>query len=580
MTVDRRRSVTPNPDESGPAAGPIILVMSRDGRTLEILGSELRKRYSADYRIESENEPTRALDHLERHKQDGSSVALVMTGYEGDRESAIDFLGRVRALHPAAKRVVVARWGDFEFAKPIFDALTLGYIDYWLLRPERSPDEEFHGSITELLEDWALGMGHGFEAVRIIGEPNSARGHELRDVFARNHIPCGFHDATTETGKRMLEDLGLDSPELPVLVLQYMSEPKVLVAPDDMAIADAFGIMEPLSPDERYDLAIVGAGPSGLAAAVYAASEGLQTIVIEREAVGGQAGTSSLIRNYFGFPRGVNGGKLAFNAYLQAWSFGARFYWIREALSLKEEGEWRVVGLSDGTEVRTRTVIVATGARYRMLNVEEVDRLQGQGVFYGAAVTEAPAMEGLRVCVVGGGNSAGQAAMHLAKFASQVTVLVRSESLSESMSDYLVKAIDSAPNVDVLYRTQVVGGGSGERLDHLVIQDLVSGEERRIDVDGLFLLIGSQPYTDWLRDLARDRWGFLLTGPDLLSEPDGEWGLERPPLLLETSMPGVFAVGDVRRGSVKRVASAVGEGATAIQLVHRYLEAAEAVTRS
>jgi len=201
-------------------------------------------------------------------------------------------------------------------------------------------------------------------------------------------------------------------------------------------------------------------------------------------------------------------------------------------------------------------------------------------VFYGAAVTEAPAMEGLRVCVVGGGNSAGQAAMHLAKFASQVTVLVRSESLSESMSDYLVKAIDSAPNVDVLYRTQVVGGGSGERLDHLVIQDLVSGEERRIDVDGLFLLIGSQPYTDWLRDLARDRWGFLLTGPDLLSEPDGEWGLERPPLLLETSMPGVFAVGDVRRGSVKRVASAVGEGATAIQLVHRYLEAAEAATRS
>jgi thioredoxin reductase (NADPH) len=394
-------------------------------------------------------------------------------------------------------------------------------------------------------------------------------------VFTRNHIPCGFHDAATETGRRMLEDLGLSSPELPVLVLQYMSEPKVLIAPDDMAIADAFGIMEPLSPDERYDVAIIGAGPAGLAAAVYAASEGLRTIVVEREAVGGQAGTSSLIRNYFGFPRGVNGGKLAFNAYLQAWSFGAKFYWIREALALREEGPWRVVGLSDGVEVRSRAVIVATGARYRLLGVEAVDRLQGQGVFYGAAVTEAPAMEGRRVCVVGGGNSAGQAAMHLAKFAAHVTVLVRSPSLSQSMSDYLIKAIDSAPNVDVLYKTQVVGGGGDEGLDHLVVRGVGSGEERRLDVEGLFLLIGSQPYTDWLGGVARDRWGFLLTGPDLLSEREGKWALERSPLLLETSTPGVFAVGDVRRGSVKRVASAVGEGATAIQLVHRYLESSE-----
>jgi thioredoxin reductase (NADPH) len=354
------------------------------------------------------------------------------------------------------------------------------------------------------------------------------------------------------------------------VVLVFTAEPTVLADPTDLEIADAFGLMTPVSPDELYDVIIVGAGPSGLAAAVYAASEGLRTLVAEQQAVGGQAGTSSMIRNYPGYSQGISGSKLAFRAFQQAWTFGAEFQFMRSAVGIEADGDHRLVAFDDGSRARGRSVVISTGVTYRRLDVDTLEDLLGRGVFYGAAVSEAPSMEGQTVFVVGGGNSAGQAAMHLSDYARHVTVLVRGEALSTSMSDYLIRQLDEARNVDVRTRAAVVGGGGDGFLDHLVIRDLDSGEEVRHEAAGLFLLIGSQPHTEWLEgSVVRDEWGFVVTGDDLA---DGDWPEERSPALVETSIPGVFAVGDVRRGSVKRVASAVGEGAIAIQLLHRYLQ--------
>ncbi|MBA2272360.1 MAG: FAD-dependent oxidoreductase [Actinobacteria bacterium] len=573
-------------DENGERAA--LVLVAYDERIRNDVGTELRKRYGADYHISIHDDRKDALETLERLEGQHFPVALVLSALGDNDADGIEFFEGVRPLHPEAKRVAVVRWGDFHTVRPIFNAITLGQLDHWLMAPEYSPDEEFHRAITEFLEDWAAtSRGRGFEAVRIIDKVSSARGHMLRDMFGRNHIPYGFYDADSEAGRRKLADMNLDSSRLPVVALLFTPEPTVLQQPDDMEIADAFGIMEPLPADEVFDVVVIGSGPAGLAAGEYAASEGLKTVVVERQAVGGQAGTSSLIRNYPGFPQGVSGNKLAFSMYLQAWSFGTTFHFMREPTGLSIDGDLRVINLNDGTRVHTRSVVVATGVAYRRLNIDALDDLMGRGVFYGAAVSEAPALEGKDVFVVGGGNSAGQAAMHLAKYASKVTVLVRSETLAESMSEYLITLIrESAPRIEVIYNTEIVGGGGVEQLDRLEIRDRSSGEERRLPAAALFVLIGSQPRTEWLSTaVVRDKWGFIVTGPDLRSgagddtlrlevtgAADDAWGLDRAPLLLETSMPGVFAVGDVRRGSVKRVASAVGEGAIAIQQVHRYLE--------
>ena len=418
-----------------------------------------------------------------------------------------------------------------------------------------------------------MARGEGFEAVRIIGDHWSPRGTELRDTFARNHITTRFSDASSPEGAQAIADLGLTDPALPVVVLAFTAEPTVLENPTDLEIADAFGLMTPLSPDELFDVVIVGAGPAGLAAAVYAASEGLDTLVVEQQAVGGQAGTSSMIRNYPGYSQGISGAKLAFRTFQQAWTFGAKFQFMRSAVGIATDGDERIVSFSDGSQARGRSVIIATGVTYRRLEVDSLESLMGRGVFYGAAVAEAPSMADQTVFVVGGGNSAGQAAMHLSDYARHVTVLVRGDALATSMSDYLIRQIDEAPNIDVRTRATVVGGGGEGYLDHLVIHDLDSGEHVRHDADGLFLLIGSLPHTEWLEgSVVRDEWGFVVTGDDLGDEPAEAWTEARPPALVETSVPGVFAVGDVRRGSVKRVASAVGEGAIAIQLLHRYLQ--------
>ena len=561
---------------------PMILTMSRSADSRAVITEELRKRYEADYIIVATETPEAALERLTDARDDTTPVALILAGYTEEDPDAMAFLTAARALHPAAKRAAVVRWGQFDRAREVFAALAQGAIDYYLIRPEHPRDEEFHGVVTQALDDWRLGHSTPFEAVRIIGDHRSARSQELRDGFTRNHIPMKFYDVDSETGRKVLEGLGLESPALPVVVVLFGPEPKVLTDPDDIEIADAFGMISPLPADVRFDVTVIGAGPAGLSAAVYAASEGLRTLVIERQAIGGQAGTSSLIRNYPGFPYGVSGTKLAFSAFQQAWSFGTTFHMGREATGLQADGRDRVLALSDGSSVRTSSVIIATGVDYRLLGVPSLEERRGRGVYYGAAVSDAPSMAGKRVCVVGGGNSAGQAAVHLARYADHVTVLVRGATLATSMSEYLITVIDTAPNIDVRHRVQVTdGGGPDDELAYVVLRNLETGDEERLETRALFVLIGSESRTEWLGDaVVRDEWGFICTGQnfppgvDVAMSSAAETGeaAMRSPYPAETSMPGVFAVGDVQRGSIKRVASSVGTGASAIQYVHRYLD--------
>jgi thioredoxin reductase (NADPH) len=504
---------------------------------------------------------------------------MVLAYYGPGDHDGLSFLRRARTLHPSAVRVVTVRWGDFESSTPVFRAIAEGHAELQVVRPERARDEEFHGAITDSLDDWHLAQGDGFEAVRMIGR-HDERTYTLRDEFGRNHIPVGFYEADSEAGRRILADLELDDAELPVLVLQFQSPATTLVNPTDVDLADAFGLMRPPSADTVYDVAVIGAGPAGLAAAVYAASEGLRVLVVEREAVGGQAGTSSLIRNYPGFARGVSGTHLAFRAFQQAWAFGAEFVFLREVVQLRAAGGEHVLTLSDGNRVRTRTTVVASGVSYRRIGLPELERLVGRGVFYGAAVTEAPAIAGQRVFVVGGGNSAGQAVLHLSKFAAHVTLLVRGPGLAASMSEYLIAQLHSTRNVDIVYNAEVVAAQSvDDSLTALKIAHLSTGTTEVVPATGLFVLIGSSPHTGWLAGTVQlDEAGFVNVGTDVdrtvLADP------ERTPLPLETSEPGVFAVGDARRGSIKRVATAVGDGAAVIEAIHGYLTAAPAAIRT
>jgi thioredoxin reductase (NADPH) len=548
------------------------VLVTQDSEALATTGAELEDRYGRAYDVIRCDSHEMAQERLEALRAAHSPVALLLVGHGGKDPDGLDTLVTLCHLAPQALRVSLIRWGDFETAGPLFEAVSLGRVDRWLLRPEAHPDEAFHLALTEALEQWQSRKGGGFEAVQIIGELWAPRSQELRDTFARNRIPIGFLDPTKPHGRQVLDALDLDEPRLPVVVLRFRPDPVVLQDPTNVEIADAFGLMAPLPQDARFDVVIIGAGPAGLGAAVYAASEGLQTVVVEQQAIGGQAGTSSLIRNYLGFPSGISGSRLAENAYRQAWTFGSTFHFMRSATGLRADGDHRVVELSDGTTVSARAVIVATGASYRRLGVPALEALQGRGVFYGAATTEAKAMRGRHVYVAGGANSAGQAALHLATYAQAVTLLVRRSTLAETMSDYLIRQIRSDPTIDVRYRTAVIGGTGSEFLETIELQDLDSGETE--EVPGvLFVLIGSEPRTEWLAGaVTRDRWGSLPTGSALLEHPHGApWPLTRPPLMLETSMPGVLAAGDVRQGSVKRVASAVGEGALAVHLLHQYL---------
>jgi thioredoxin reductase (NADPH) len=554
------------PGETGGAQAAIVIV-SGDPGTRKILNRELSKRYGTDYQIVACARPGELESWMRDLRTAGLPVALVIGGVGAADPDGIEVLAAVRAIDPRALRVAVVGWGDWDAVRSVFDAVAMGSLDHWVNRPVAAPAEEFHRSITEFLREWGTQRPGGFEPVQVIGQRWSARSQELRDLFSRHRIPAGFHDAASAQARRILRGLGLESPELPVVVLAFAGERRTLVNPSNLEIADAFGLMRPVLPGEVFDVAVAGAGPAGLAAAVGASSEGLSTVMVEGEAVGGQAGTSSMIRNYPGFAQGISGATLAQEMRRQAWSFGTTFLYMRQVKSLsREDGRYRLA-LSDGSVLAARTVIIATGVAYRRLGIPALEDLQGRGVFYGAAASEAPAMRGRNVFVAGGGNSAGQAALHLARWAAQVTILVRAPSLAASMSDYLIRQIGAAPNIKVGYHVQAAGGtGTGTgHLQSLVLEDTATGARRAVPADALFVFIGAQPRTGWLGEtVARDRQGFIRTGPDLPASTHARWPPGRPPLPLETSLPGVFAAGDVRRGSVKRVAAAVGEGAATV----------------
>lgn len=552
------------------ASQPVILLIDDDRETLAELREVVERRYGADYHVLPESSTESGLTLLHDLRTRNADLALVVADQWMPGMTGVDFLSRVHDLHPDAKRVLVIDAMDQRASAPLAQALALGRIDQHVHRPWQPAEDLLHPVLTELLAEWTRRHRPRFEAVRIVGNRWDARSHELRDLLDRNNVPHGFYDADSEPGRNLLRELGATDERLPVVSL-YRGP--TIVQPSNVDVADAFGV-KTRAPDDVMDLAVIGAGPAGLAAAVYGSSEGLHTVVLEREAMGGQAGTSSMIRNYLGFPRGVSGTELAQRAYSQAWSFGTQFIFTQEARQLRAEGEERRVALTGGTEIRARAVVLATGVAYRRLGVPGIDRHLGAGVFYGAATTEGKAMTGQHVWVVGAANSAGQAAVHLARYADRVTLLARGDSLAATMSAYLLREIERAKNIEVRLNTRVIDGRGEQRLEGILLENTERGAREEVDAVALFILIGAAPHTAWLGDaVARDRRGFVLTGGDLSTGLDGEprWPLARPPRPFETSLPGVFAVGDVRHGSIKRVASAVGEGSIAVSFIHEYL---------
>jgi thioredoxin reductase (NADPH) len=545
---------------------PVLLAVDNDPDALRAVEAELRERYSRDYTVLSEEACSAAVRTLEKLAAEGTDVALVLAGQWLSGMTGTELLARVHQLHPHAKRGLLIEWGDWgdrATGKAIHDAVAHGQIDYYVLRPSDSPDEIFHQAVSSFLLEWSRSQRLAPHTIHVVGESWSGRAYELRDILERCALPHAFCLADSDRGRELLADVA-GEPKLPLMILPNGS---VLEDPSDADVGSAGGAaIDPAHSD--FDVVIIGSGPAGLSAAVYGASEGFTTLVVDEGGVGGQATSSSLIRNYLGFPRGVSGGRLSEQAYEQAWVFGANFAFMQSAVGIERDDDRVRVTLSEHGPVTGRAVILATGATYRRLGVPELEELNGAGVFYGGPASEAHGLKGLDVYVVGGANSAGQAALHLARYARRVTLVVRSQSLAAGMSHYLVRQVESTPNVDVRLGSEVVGGGGdGSWLDHLVLRT-GDGEGETVPAQGLFLMIGAWPRTDWLPpEIARDSRGFVLTGPDL--GEDCGWPLERSPFLLETSMPGVFAAGDARHGAVKRVASAVGEGSIAIQLVHQ-----------
>jgi thioredoxin reductase (NADPH) len=543
-----------------------ILVVADDGRMLDRLATDLERRFGGHYRVLAEGSPAAALAALERLARGAEPVALVVAARRMDELDGLALLARARELHPSAKRVLVEHRGEWTSGEPVVRAMTLGQVDYVLFRPWLPVEQFLYLPVSEFLAAWEKSRG-STEAIQIVGRHWAARSHELRDTLARIGIPFGFYSDDSPDGRRLLEQAGEDGSHLPVV--RFRSG-LVLVDPTHAELTAALGMRTSPAPG-GCDILIVGAGPAGLAAAVYAASEGFTAQVLEPAVPGGQAGTSSHIRNYLGFPYGLSGDELAQRAVQQAWLFGAEFILAQAATGLRASGDDRLVRLSDGSEVATRAVILATGVAWRRLGVPALEALNGAGVFYGAAGSEARAMRGEDVFVIGAGNSAGQAAIHLSAYAASVTIVTIDERLGEFMSDYLVRKVEATPNVAVVLHTEVVDGHGHGRLEGLTLRDRHTGATRTVPASAMFVLIGAEPRTDWLDGVVeRDERGYVLTGPDL-----DRWPLERPPLPLETSLPGVFAAGDVRYRSIKRVASAAGEGSIAVQLVHQYLADAQ-----
>jgi thioredoxin reductase (NADPH) len=550
----------------------VLVAVDDDPDARARLGREL-ERYERDYDVVVLDSADAAIARLDALAAAGRPVAIVLADQWMPGRTGAEVLMHSREQHPRAKRgllVDFGAWGDPPTAAAIRHAMAVGDIDYYVLKPWRDHDELFHRTISEFFYEWSRAESRETREIVLVAPPNAPRGYELRNLLVRNGLPHVYAPSDSTEGQALLREVGHEGATAPVVILH---DGRVLVDPTNSEMAAAYGVTTALAEPHGYDVVIVGAGPAGLSAAVYAAAEGLDALVVEGEAIGGQAGTSSRIRNYLGFARGISGAELAQRAYQQAWVFGSDFLLMQHVNGLRTDADHHVVTVDDGTEVSGRAIVLATGVEYRRIGVPEIEALVGAGVYYGSAVGEAQACAGSHVYVVGGGNSAGQAALHLAKHAAQVSILVRSDSLAASMSQYLRDEIDAAPNVDVQYRIEVVGGGGRGRLDHLVLRDVDRGTERSVPAGALFLLIGARPRTDWLPDtIARDEAGYLRVGAELArGDAVDAWPLARAPYAYETSLPGVFAVGDVRSRSVKRVANAVGEGSVVIQQVGSYV---------
>ncbi len=548
---------------------PVLVAIDDDAESLADVERELQDRYARHYRVVCLQSPDEARTCLGSLATSGEDVALVLARLWMSGATGGEVLDGVRRSHPHARRVLLIEWGEWgekRTGEAIFDGVAQGRFEHYLLRPSCSPDELFHQAISSMLLDWAEATRSAPHTIHVVGESWSGRAYELRETLQQCAIPHKFCLADSDEGRSLVATAGAGI-ELPIIVFP---NGEVLVNPTNSEIALVAGT--PLSTEQlEFDVVVVGAGPAGLSAAVYGASEGLGTLVIDRGGIGGQATSSSLIRNYLGFPRGVSGRKLARAAYDQAWVFGARFSFMQTVTGIAAvDGRLRIT-LSDGGTILATAVLLAMGASYRRLDVPALDELVGAGVYYGGPTSEAPALEGCRVFVVGGANSAGQAALHLATYAEQVTLVVRGDSLRAGMSDYLVRQVEATANIEVRLGTEVVDGGGAGRLEHLVLRDRSTSATTTVEAQALFLLIGAQPFTEWLPpEIQRDDRGFVLTGSDVDRR---SWSRERDPFPLETSMPGVFAGGDARHGSVKRVASAVGEGSIAVQFVHRFFAA-------
>jgi thioredoxin reductase (NADPH) len=552
-------------------AKPILLSVDDDSDVLRSIERDLRSKYGAEYRVIGSDSPEGALDLLKQLKVRNDSVALLLADQRMPRMDGVEFLQQGMKIFPKAKRALLTAYADMNAA---ISAINQANINYFFLKPWDPPTEHLYPQLDDMLDDWQASYHPAFEGIRVLGTRWSPKCYDLRDFLARNHVPYQWIDVETSANdpdtKRLVEALGPEAADLPVVL--FPDGTKLLESlPAD--VAKKVGLRT-RAQTNFYDLAIVGGGPAGLAAAVYGASEGLKTVMIEREAPGGQAGMSSRIENYLGFPQGLSGSDLARRAVVQAQRFGVEILSPVEVVGVRLEGSYRIIKLADGNEISCHALMISTGVQWRKLEAEGIARLQGAGIYYGGGATEAMSCKGEIVYVVGGANSAGQAAMNFAKYAERVIILVRGDSLAATMSQYLIDQIKETPNIQLWAHASVVEAHGATHLEEISVLCSDTGKTERVPASSMFIFIGALPRTDWLGELVeRDERGFILTGPDLIRDgqhPKG-WNLERDPFLLETNVPGVFAVGDVRHGSVKRVASGVGEGSVAVQFIHQYL---------
>ena len=574
-----------------PRTKPVILAVDDDAPVLRAVERDLRSRYGNDYRIVAANSGAEALDAVRQLTVRGGAIGLFVVDQRMPGMTGIEFLAQAIELQPDAKRVLLTAYADTDVAIKAINQIRL---DQYILKPWDPPDEKLYPVLDDLLSDWVADFRPPFEGLRLLARRWSPRGHDIRDYLTRNQVPYAWLDPEAdEEGRRLATSLiqGVDGQAAAATasVTAGEAEPAraedlaipIVLFPDGSALRDPSNlqIAEKVGLQTRaalpfYDLVIVGGGPSGLAAAVYGASEGLKTVLVEREAPGGQAGTTSRIENYLGFPAGLSGGDLARRALAQARRLGAEILSPQEAVAVRRNDPYRVVTLADGNELSCQTVVVATGVSYRQLEIPNADRLAGAGIYYGAATTEAVLYRGLDVAVVGGGNSAGQAAVYLSRFAKSVTVLVRGPSLAATMSQYLIDQMAALPNVALRPNTQIAAVDGDQQLEGVTVETGPDGAREEMPVAAMFVFIGQSPRTEFLEGFVqRDRAGFVPAGRDVLDDgkPPGGWGSDREPFLLESSVPGVFVAGDVRLRSIKRIASAVGEGAMAVQFVHQYL---------